>query len=129
MRPCTAVILSKEQRRQLEANIKPTAQYRFVQRIKAILLAAEGKNNKQIARKVGLSVVAISRWRNRFVKYGVEGLKDLPRPGKPAKYGHSERLRMVDIACQPPSIKTRWTLRELGREDWHKQIAAAQDYA
>ncbi len=116
MRPCTAVILSKEQRRQLEANIKPTAQYRFVQRIKAILLAAEGKNNKQIARKVGLSVVAISRWRNRFVKYGVEGLKDLPRPGKPAKYGHSERLRMVDIACQPPSIKTRWTLRELAEK-------------
>lgn len=116
MRPFTQIVLSKEQKKQLEASIKPTTQYRFVQRINAILLASEGKNNKQIARKVGLSVVAISHWRNRFAKYGTDGLKDLPRPGKPAKYGHSERLKIIDIACQPPSIKTRWTLRELAEK-------------
>jgi putative transposase len=116
MRPFTQIVLSEEQKKQLLANIKPTMQYRFVQRINAILLAAEGKNNKQISRKVGLSVVAISHWRNRFAKYGIDGLKDLPRPGKPAKYGHSERLKIIDVACQPPSIKTRWTLRELAEK-------------
>ncbi len=113
MRPFTQIVLSKKQKKQLETSIKPTTQYRFVQRIKIILLASEGKNNKQIARKIGLSVVAISQWRNRFAKYGIDGLEDLPRPGKPAKYGHSERLKIIDVACQPPSLKTRWTLREL----------------
>jgi putative transposase len=116
MRPFTAIILSKEQKKQLQASIKPTTQYRYVQRVNAVLLAAEGKNNKQIARKVGLSVVAVSHWRNRFSKYGIDGLNDLPRPGKPAKYGHSERLKLIDIACRPPSIKTRWTLRELAQK-------------
>jgi putative transposase len=116
MRPFTQIVLSKEQKRQLEAGIKPTTQYRFVQRINAILLASEGKNNKQIALKVGLSVVAISHWRNRFAKCGIDGLKDLPRPGKPAKYGHNERLKIIDLACQPPSLKTRWTLRELAEK-------------
>jgi len=113
MRPDTAIVLSREQKRQLKASIKPTTQYRFVQRVNIILLASEGKNNKQIARKVGLSVVAVSHWRTRFAKYGIDGLNDLQRSGKPPKYGHQERLKVIDIACQPPSIKTRWTLREL----------------
>src|SRR3972149_5927836 len=116
MRPFTQIVLSEEQRKQLYANIKPTTQYRFVQRINAIPLAAKGKNNKQIARKVGLSSVAVSHWRTRFSKYGIDGLKDLPRPGKPPKYGHAQRLKLIDIACQPPSIKTRWTLRELAEK-------------
>lgn len=116
MRPPTAIILSQEQKKQLQDSVKPTTQYRFVQRVNAILLAAQGKNNKQIARKVGLSVVAVSHWRNRFAKCGIDGLNDLPRPGKPVKYGHPERLKIIDIACQPPSIKTRWTIRELAEK-------------
>jgi len=113
MRPPTPIVLTKEQKKQLKANIKPTTEYRIVQRTNAILLAAEGKTNKQIARKVGLSHIAVSVWRNRFHKYGIEGLKDLPRSGKPPKYGHDKRLKIIDVACQPPSIKARWTLREL----------------
>ena len=116
MRPFTQIVLSEEQKKQLQDNIKPTTQYRFVQRINAILLAAEGQNNKQIAHKVGLSVVAVSHWRTRFARRGIEGLNDLPRSGKPPKYGHTERLKLIDVACQPPSLKERWTVRELSEK-------------
>lgn len=105
MRPFTQIALSEEQKMQLQANIKPTTQYRFVQRINVILLASKGKNNKQIAKKVDLSAVAVSHWRTRFAKYGIDGLKDLPRSGKPPKYGHADRLKLIDIACQLPSLK------------------------
>lgn len=116
VRPFTQIVLTDVQRRQLKENLKPTTQYRFVRRVNVILLAAGGGNNKQIAEKVGLSVVAVSHWRTRFAKHGLEGLDDLPRSGKPCKYGHSERLRVVNIACRPPSLKTRWTVRELAEK-------------
>jgi len=113
MRPSTKIILSEEQKRQLQACIRPTTQYRFVQRINTVLLAAEGRNNKEIAERVGLSFVAVSHWRTRFAEYGIEGLNDLPRSGKPSKYGHAERLNLVNVACKLPSLNARWTVREL----------------
>lgn len=116
MRPFTQIILSEEQKQHLQANIKPTTQYRFVQRINTILLAAQGKNNKQISKKVNLSVVAVSHWRTRYAKHGIDGLKDLPRSGKPPKYDHDQRLKLIDVACQPPSLKARWTVRELSQK-------------
>ena len=116
MRPFTQIVLSDVQKKQLQSNIKPTTQYRFVQRINIVLLAAQGLNNKQIAPKVGLSVVAVSHWRTRYAKHGMEGLKDLKRSGKPPTYSHADRLKLVDVACQPPSLKTRWTVRELAEQ-------------
>lgn len=116
MRPFTQIVLTDEQRKQLKENLKPTTQYRFVQRVNAILLAAEGSNNKRIAEKVGLSVVAVSHWRTRFAKRGIEGLNDLPRSGKPCTYSHNDRLKVVNVACKPPSLKTRWTVRELAEK-------------
>lgn len=115
-RPSTRIVLGAEEKRLLKESIKPTTQYRFAQRINVVLLAAEGLNNKEIAGKVGLSVVAVSHWRTRFAKHGLEGLNDLPRSGKPCRYGHDDRLKVVNVACNPPPLKLRWTVRELAKE-------------
>lgn len=116
MRPFTQITLTKEQRDKLKENLKPTTQYRFIQRVNIILLAEKGLNNKEISIKVGLSVVAVSHWRTRYAKKGIEGLNDLPRSGKPCIYGHDDRLKIVNAACKPPSLKTRWTVRELSKK-------------
>jgi len=115
-RPSTSIKLTYEDRRNLEENIKPTTQYRFIQRINIILLAAEGLNNKEIANRVGLSVVSVSHWRTRYARLGIDGIQDLPRSGKPCSYGHDDRLRIVNIACKPPNLKVRWTIRELAEK-------------
>jgi putative transposase len=116
VRPSTRIVLSVEQEGLLKESIRPTTQYRFVQRINVVLLAAEGLSNKEVSGKVGLSAVSVSHWRTRFAKHGVEGLNDLPRSGKPCKYGHSDRLKVVNAACSPPSLKARWTVRELAEK-------------
>ncbi|MGC8491985.1 MAG: helix-turn-helix domain-containing protein [Syntrophobacteraceae bacterium] len=38
---------------------------------------------KEIARKVGLSWQACLKWRKRFLTKSIEGLRDMPRSGKP----------------------------------------------
>lgn len=116
MRPFTQITLTNEQRDKLKQNLKPTTQYRFIQRVNTILLAEKELNNKEIATKVGLSVVAVSHWRTRYARKGIEGLNDLPRSGKPCVYGHDDRLKIVNVACKPPSLKTRWTVRELSKK-------------
>lgn len=116
MRPFTQITLTEEDKDKLKENLKPTTQYRFIQRVNTILLAEKELNNKEIAAKVGLSVVAVSHWRTRYAKKGLEGLNDLPRSGKPCTYGHNDRLKIVNVACKPPTLKTRWTVRELSKK-------------
>ena len=48
--------------------------YRDVVRAKAILLAAEGLSNTEIAERLGQSRQAVSQWRKRFCEEGLQGL-------------------------------------------------------
>jgi len=62
---------------------KRTAPYYRVIRAKAILMAAQGMENKAIGEKLGEPRQIISQWRKRFVEERLEGLEDHPRPGRP----------------------------------------------
>lgn len=114
-RPSTVIQLTEKEKQTLKRLLQPTNQYRYVQRARIILLATEGKTNKEISKMVSLSTVAVSHWRTRFNKYRLEGIKDRPRTGKPPKFGHKERLKIINKACCPPSLKARWTIRELSK--------------
>lgn len=114
-RPATPIQLTEKEEQALRQLLHPTTQYRYVQRARTILLAAEGRSNKEISEMVSLSTVAVSHWRTRFSKHRLDGLKDRPRSGKPARLGHKERLEIINKACSPPGLKTRWTVRELSK--------------
>jgi hypothetical protein len=62
---------------------KYTSPYFMVVRAKAILLAAKGLRNDQIAGQVSLPRQIISKWRKRFFEERLDGLENLPRPGRP----------------------------------------------
>jgi len=55
----------------------------MVVRAKTILLAAQGLRNDQIADRISLPRQIISRWRKRFFEERLDGLENLPRPGRP----------------------------------------------
>jgi transposase len=62
---------------------KYTSPYFMVVRAKAILLAAQGLRNDQIADRIALPRQIISKWRKRFFEERLDGLENLPRPGRP----------------------------------------------
>ena len=56
---------------------------RVALRSRIVLLAADGKQHKQISEELKISPRMAALWRGRFLLRGVEGLlKDAPRPGR-----------------------------------------------
>lgn len=75
---------------------------RIVERARIILASLEGKQIQQIARELDISIPTVDKWRRRFSLFGIRGLEDRPRPGKPAKYDASFRDRVLGLLEQPP---------------------------
>ena len=83
-RPKKPLILTDEARQDLEAIATSRSMpHRLVQRARIVLLAANGEMNKAIAKKMGLTKPAVGTWRQRYIDYGLEGLHDELRPGRP----------------------------------------------
>jgi len=81
------VALDDAQRRELERRAAAySGPYRDVVRAKAMLLAAEGLSNTEIARRLDQSRQAVSQWRKRFCQEGLQGLEERPRPGRPRRF-------------------------------------------
>src|SRR2546422_11634375 len=54
-------------------------------RARIVLAAAQGLSNQQIAAQFHLSVNTVGKWRIRFKRFGLDGLRDDQR-GRPRKY-------------------------------------------
>lgn len=81
-----------------------------------LLLAADGMSNTEIADKVGVSRPTVLVWRKRYAEHGVDGLADLPRPGRRPRLGATEVLRMT-LLRPPRRLKvTHWSSRVLAEE-------------
>ena len=72
---------------------KYTSPYKDVIRARMILCAVEGLTNDQIAHRLDTSENIVNRWRKRFLKEGLDGLKDRPRRGGSARFSsqHGDR--------------------------------------
>jgi len=84
--------LSAEEREELESRARQyTSPYWYVTRAKAILLAAEGWQNKEIGEAVDMPRQIVSKWRKRFFEERLAGLEDRPRRGRPSGFSPSGR--------------------------------------
>lgn len=110
----------------------------LVRRVRAVLLAAEGQDNKKIASQVGLCQNTVRTWRIRWIEQTerltaieAEGdekalrhfmvevvLADDPYNGVRGKYTPEQITQLYAIACENPQDSERpishWTCRELG---------------
>lgn len=119
MRVAPAIELTQTQRNQLErARRARSSSVRLKERAAIVLLAAEGLENKEIARQLNQDPGKVGRWRNRFAQLGMQGiLKDKTRPGRIPPVGEKTRLRIVNVTLHSkPANATHWSQRSLARE-------------
>ena len=116
MRIAAAVVVNPQQRQALERMARARSMpARLVERARIVLLAADGMENKQIARRMNLTEKKTARWRSRFLAGGIAALqKDAPRPGKPRSIADRQVKRVVDMTLhQKPANATHWSTRTM----------------
>jgi transposase len=111
------VEVSEADRRELERRVRGKgAPAREVERARIVLLSAEGVPGKQIAAIVGCAEPTVVTWRGRYAEFGLPGLQDLPRPGKPAQLPEELRDRVLELTLTEPPTQygaTHWSSRLL----------------
>jgi putative transposase len=124
------VDLTDEERRELEGLVRrhKTGQ-QVAERARIVLLAADGRNNSEIARELALEPDTVRLWRQRWLSVAGVALADLgvatrladaPRSGAPARITPEQVARIVALACEAPGESERpisqWSTTELAEE-------------
>ena len=116
-RPKAVLVLSAEQREELERWMRrrSTAQS-LALRARVILACADGGNNTDVASRLGIARSTVGRWRARFIRLGVDGLLDEPRPGAPRTISDAtvEKAVMLTLETKPKDA-THWSTRSLAK--------------
>lgn len=117
-RKAKKIELSPEQREKLISIINSQkSEQRMVQRSKVILLANKGKTMEEISKETSLSPQNISKWRLRFEKQGLEGLKDKEGRGIKPIISSKDQTMVIALACsKPENGKQRRSQRDIAKE-------------
>jgi len=109
------LVVSDDDRDELGSWVRSrTIDHRYAQRARIVLLAADGVSNRSIGETVGMHYNQVAVWRSRFAEFGVDGLFDEERPGRPPVYTHDDVIRLVSFITElPPDGSTRWTMDAL----------------
>lgn len=118
MKPYQIPTLSENQLQELDELYHKTKDPRLRTRAQMVLLSAErAMKVPEIADIVREGQSTVLRWLKRYVAEGVEGLKDAPRPGGPAKVTEAYQERLVEAVRRRPRSMglpfSVWTLQRL----------------
>lgn len=117
MRVAPQVVLTEEQRTTLRRWSRGrTTPTRLVRRSQIVLLAAEGKENLEIAAGLGIERTIVGRWRRRFAEQGLAGIEqDAPRGGRKPNTRLAKKI--IEYTTQrQPSNATHWSSNTLAKE-------------
>lgn len=79
-------------------------------RSRIVLECATGASNSDVARRLGISLPTVGKWRARFIAKRLDGLVDKPRPGRPATISvdQVEQVIINTLESTPPNA-THWS--------------------
>src|SRR6266404_3046332 len=105
------VHLSRKDRKVLEACCRsPVTLQRDLKRARIVLLAADGRSTRSIAKEVRVQARIVSLWRHRYAEQGLAGPADKRRPSKKPVYARATDQRILRLLDKPPPERfARWT--------------------
>jgi putative transposase len=117
-RPLTPIVLTPDVRSELEAMTRCRSfPHSLVRRAKIVVMSADGRDNQGIAEKLGLSRDTVGKWRSRFLRQGLAGLYDEPRPGGPRPISDEQVASLIRRTLHTkPKEGTHWTCRSIAAE-------------
>lgn len=88
---------------------------RHLKRAHMLLLAAEGKRDRDIAQALHASLQTVRNIRKKYAAGGLEAaLHDRPRPGGARKLTPKGEATLIALACSaPPEERSSWTMQRL----------------
>jgi transposase len=116
VRVAAEIVLSDEEREVLDDLIRSKlTSVRLALRARIVLLAAQGLQNKEIAEALDIGRIQASRWRQRYLEFGLEGIEhDLPRGAPPSTV---DAARLIELTTQSkPQAATQWSTRTMAAE-------------
>jgi transposase len=122
------VVLTDDERSQLEAWARrPKSAQALALRSRIVLASAEGGTNVEVAERLGISRGTVSKWRNRFVLFRLDGLLDEPRPGRPRTLTDEMVEEVITKTLEStPTDATHWSTRAMAAEVGLNQTAVSR---
>jgi transposase len=117
-RPNAAVVLSEQEREQLQALTRSRSRpHALIRRARIVLLSAAGLSNQAIAERCAVSPPTVSLWCQRYRTQGLAGLHDELRPGRPRTHGDEQVAALVNrVLHTKPKGATHWSVRLVAEE-------------
>src|SRR3954454_7435027 len=110
-RPKADLVLTLGDRDQLSRwALRRSSSQALALRSRIVLGCADGLDNKSVAEGERVTQATVGKWRRRFVEFGLDGLSDDPRPGRPPSVT-AEQVEDVVVATleATPRNATHWS--------------------
>lgn len=117
-RPTIRLELSENERSELvrmaKARKTPQAE---AKRARAVLLSADGFDDKEVGKQVGFSNSTAGKWRKRYATEGISGLTDAPRSGAPRTIDDDKVAEVLRLTLESrPKNATHWSTRKMAQK-------------
>ena len=117
--------LSEAERRALERLVAASSTPQALALRARIVLASAEESISTVARSLGVSRNTALKWQTRFDADGVQGLADLPRPGRPTAAGDDVHRAILRTPLQRPPERG-WTTRTIAAALGTNQAAVSR---
>ena len=110
-RPKAELVLTDEERETLtRLSRRAKSSQSLALRCRIVLACAEGLSNLEVSRQLGVTRPTVGKWRSRFVHQRLDGLTDVPRPGRPPSIT-VDQIEDVVVSTleQTPRNATHWS--------------------